>query len=260
MSKAVNRIARVLGAFSGEEPTLSLTECSRRAGLTKSTAHRLLLSLEAEGLAERSGDAWRLGPAVVTLATTRLGGLELRREALPHLRAIRSTFQSAAALAVPDGYHMLHVEQPDAPDAVGVSARLGSRVPMWASAAGMIVLAYLSDDERAARLDVEDWHRIPTETRRRIEQDVAIGAETGFCVDRGEFFDGVGSVAAGVRNSHGEPVAAIAVIESSEHLTDRHVGRVARRLQEAAGAVETAMGFRLTPVGERVLDELADHV
>jgi IclR family pca regulon transcriptional regulator len=244
MSLAVTRIASVLQTFTAEEPVLSLAECSRRSGLNKSTTHRMLQSLEEAGFTERTDDGWRLGATLVQLAMVRLGALELRREALRHLRALREAFHAAVAFSVPDGHHMLYLERLDSPDAFGVSARLGSRAPIWSGGSGKSVLAALPPEQRAERLASDEWHRLPRDVRERIDADIEDSAARGYCVDRGEFFDGIGGVAVAVRDLHGDPIAALSVIEPRERLSDERVRQVAERLMAEVAALERAMGNR----------------
>ena len=117
MTRVVDRIGQILGVFSLEQPERTLTECARAIDLNKSSTYRLLQSLEAIGLVVRDDFSWRLGPRVVTLATIRLGGFELRREAIGHLRALRGMFREAVAFSVPEGSEMIYLERLDSPDA-----------------------------------------------------------------------------------------------------------------------------------------------
>ncbi len=245
MSQAVTRIASVLDTFTVEEPVLSLAECARRCGLNKSTTHRMLLSLEEVGYTERADEGWRLGPALVGLAMVRLGTLELRREAVRHLRALRDALHASVAFSIPDGHHMLYLERLDSPDAFGVSARLASRAPLWAGGSGRAVLAALAPEERAARLNVDEWHRLPLDVRTRVEDEVEEAAVRGYAIDRGEFFDSIGGVAGAVRDPHGEPIAALSVIEPRERLTDERIALVAERVVQEVAELERAMGHRL---------------
>lgn len=244
MSQAVIRIASVLRTFSVDEPVLTLAECARRSGLNKSTTHRMLQSLEEMGFTERVDDGWRLGPTLVDLAMVRLGTLEMRREAVRHLRALRDAFHAAVAFSVPEGHHMLYLERLDSPDAFGVSARLASRAPLWSGGSGRAVLSALAPDERLERLNVDEWHRLPLEIRTRIEHDVDEATLRGYAIDRGEFFDAIGGVAAAVRDPHGEPIAALSVIEPRERLTDDRIALVGERLVEEVAMFERALGHR----------------
>lgn len=250
MTQVIERVSRILDSFTLERPELTLTECAQATGLNKSSAYRLLISLEQIGLVERRELHWRLGPKVVTLATLRLGRVELRQEAWPYLRELRSAFRAAVAFSVPDGSDMIYLERLDSPDAYGVSARLGGRAPIWAGGSGKAVLSRMDPAERELRLDVEEWRRLPKDVRQRVLKEVRNAARRGYCVDTGAFFNGIGGVAVALCDAHGDPVAALSVIVPIERLSEDYSVTIADRLLSAASELERAAG--LVPAAHRL--------
>jgi IclR family pca regulon transcriptional regulator len=243
MTQVIERAGEILDAFTPEAPEHTLTSVARATGLNKSSVYRLLVSLEAIGLIERSDNLWRLGPKTVTLANTRLGRIDLRRDAIPYLRELRTTFRAAVAFSIPEGSDMIYVERLDSPDVVGVSARLGGRAPIWAGGSGKAVLAYMTPEERELRLDVEEWRRLPKAVRGRVMSMVRFAEEHGYCVDPGEFFSGIGGVAVAIRERHGDPVAALSVIVPGEELSDTYARSLASELLRAAAELEHGLGM-----------------
>lgn len=236
--QVVARVDRMLGAFSLEHPELTLTECAEAAGLTKSSAHRLLLSLETVGMVERDGNRWRLGPRVVWLATVRLGQFELRRAAVSRLRELGRTFRAAAAFSVPDGPDMVYVERQESPEPFAASARLGGRAPIWSGAAGKAVLSRLSPSERDAHLDVDEWHRLPPQTRADVLAEIERATTRGYAVDPGTFFEGISGLAAPVCDVHGQPIAALSLILPPDRLRQNGVEGIGERLLAVAAELE----------------------
>jgi DNA-binding IclR family transcriptional regulator len=234
----------VLGAFTPERPTLTLGECAAAAELTKSSAHRLLASLESIGLVERYEASWRLGARVVRLATVRLGQVDLRQEASPRLRALGERFRAAVALSVPNGSDMIYIERHDGPDAYSPSARLGGLAPLWSGAAGRAVLARLSADERARRLAHEGWRGLPSDVQRRVSIEIDRAIERGYAADTGLFFDGIAGVAAAVCDIHGAPVAALSVIITVERRTDEFEQEMGEALVSVVTELEAILGSR----------------
>lgn len=240
MIQVVERLGRLLDSFTAETPELTLTECAEHAGLTKSSAHRLLTSLASVGLVERDGSRWRLGPRVVHLAGVRVGQFELRREALPRIRELGRVFRAAVAFSVPHGTEMVYVERQESPEPFAATAQLGARAPIWAGASGKAVLAQLSVAEREARLDVPEWHRLPKETREALLADVKAAEVRRYAVDPGTFFAGISGVAIAVRDVYGYPVAALSVILPPERLLPEQIEKIGQRLVETADALEAS--------------------
>jgi IclR family transcriptional regulator, pca regulon regulatory protein len=248
--QAVSRVALLLDAFTVERPELTLSECSAAAGLSKSSAHRFLASLEEVQFVERVESRWRLGPRVVWLATVRLGHLDLRHEAAPRLRLLGRRFHAATAFSIPSGSDMIYVERSEGPGPFGVNARLGALAPIWGGASGRAILMRLSESERAARLDAHGWRALDEAVRREILDDIDRGIETGYCFERSSrFFPGIGGVAVPIVDLHGLPVAAISVILPPSELSDdfaEEIGAallgVARELESHQAPAKPAVG------------------
>lgn len=160
---------------------------------------------------------------------------------MSHLRELRRAFRAAVAFSIPEGSEMIYVERLDSPDAVGVSARLGGRAPIWAGGSGKAVLAQMDPTEREYRLDTEEWRRLPRDVRERTVELIDRAREQGFCVDPGEFFSGIGGVAVAIREAHGDPVAALSVIVPGDQLSDRQVRAMSERLLASAAILEESI-------------------
>jgi DNA-binding IclR family transcriptional regulator len=238
VTRVVDRAGAILGAFTHEQPTLSLTECVAATGLNKSSALRLLVSLEEIGLVERVDTRWRLGPRTVELALIRRESVNLQREVVPLLRAMRDAFGMSVAYSVPDRHDMLYLERLDSPDAVGLSARLGARAPMWAGASGSAVLARLGTQERERALDTDEWRALPKRMRTAVLAEVERAQSRGFAVDRGQGQTGrtpaIAGAATALCNLLGEPVAALSVIVPPQLFDERMEARIGAHLLETA--------------------------
>ena len=239
MVQVIDRVGRILSAFTAERPVVTLTECATTAGLSRSSAHRLLSSLEQIDLVEREPGGWRLGAVVVRLADVRLGHADVRRDALPRLRKIGLDFRAAMAFSVPDGMDMVYVERIESPDAYGPSARLGARAPIWAGAAGRAVLSRLSVDERRARLHTGAFAQVPARDRELVEREIEAASKRGYAVDHGLFFEAIAGVAVAIRGRDSYPTAAISAIVSPDRLTDETEQAMAQALLELAAELET---------------------
>ena len=233
MVQVVDRVGVLLNAFSQQEPVLGLAECAERAGLSKSSAHRLLMGMVDIGLLERDpGGNWQIGDLPLRLAAIRLSHRNMRAEAGAALVQLGQRYQAATAFSVPNGHEMVYVERTDSSIPFAPSAKLGSTAAMWAGAAGRAVLAMLAPADRETRCASPEWDALPDAVRERITEEATQAAERGYSVDRGEFFDGVAGVAAALGHP-GEPVAAISLIVSPERMSaelERDMGEAVRHL------------------------------
>jgi len=211
--QSIERAFAVLGALVGGP--LGVTDVAGRTGLPKSTAARLLASLEGEGAVEQvPGETrYRLGPRIAALGS----GLRDRRGlvaiAHPTLLALAGELGEAAGLSVPDGRTVHYVDQVDSPNPVQVRDWTGSRIPMHAVSSGQVFLAHFGAPALARYL-AEPLERFTPNTRTdagALLERLRDVRREGHAWVREEFAIGITSVAAAVAGADGEVVAAVHV-------------------------------------------------
>lgn len=139
---AAQRVLSILGVFDIDNATLSLSEISRRTGLTLSTTHRLVNELRVWGALDRDADGrYSIGLRILELGTTSQG-LRLREVALPFLEDLQHAVRANIHLAVADGHDVIYIESLRAREGVPVPSRLGGRWPMHATGTGLVLLAF----------------------------------------------------------------------------------------------------------------------
>lgn len=245
--RSVRNAVRLLRCFSAEQPELGVTELSRRLGLSKSTVHLLLATLVAEGLVEQSPST---GKYRLTLALFNLGVQVLPRlgldspHVLPAMEELGRLCNEAITLGILDQDACLFLQRVESTEALRVDIRVGTRVPLHASAIGKVLLAYLPEERREALLRrLELTHVTPTtvtdpavlraELERVRRQGYAIAAE--------EVFPGITSIAAPVWNYTGQVQAGLSIAGPIGRLDPLRY-RVA--LQRSAGRLSRELGYQ----------------
>jgi len=211
--QSIERAFAVLGALA--DGPAGVTDVAAQVGLPKSTAARMLSSLEREGAVEQvPGETrYRLGPRLVALAA----GLRDRRGlvaiAHPTLTALAGELGEASGLSVPDGRTVHYVDQVDSPNPVSVRDWTGSRIPMHAVSSGQVFLAHFSGPALARYL-AEPLERFTPHTLTdagALLERLRDVRRDGHAWVRDEFAEGITSVAAPVAGADGEIVAAVHV-------------------------------------------------
>jgi DNA-binding IclR family transcriptional regulator len=140
---SVARAIALLDALAESDDGGRVNELARRIGVNPSTASRLLGTLEAGGLVERSpGGPYRLGLKLVALSDRVLGQLDVRDLARPRLTWLVQETGETATLSVPGGGQAITVDFVPSPSSVASLARLGRPSVAHATAAGKVMLAF----------------------------------------------------------------------------------------------------------------------
>jgi DNA-binding IclR family transcriptional regulator len=145
-SPAVGSVARaiaLLDAVAASDGEARVGELARRIGVNPSTASRLLSTLAAGGLVERTpGGPYRLGLKLVALSDRVLAQLDVRERARPWLTWLVQETGETATLSVPGGGQAITVDFVPSPSSVVSLARLGRPSVAHATAAGKVMLAF----------------------------------------------------------------------------------------------------------------------
>jgi DNA-binding IclR family transcriptional regulator len=140
---SVARAIALLDAVAESDSGARVGELARRIGVNPSTASRLLSTLEAGGLLERSPDGpYRLGLKLVALADRVLGQLDVRDRGRPWLIWLVQETGETATLSLPGGGEAITVDFVPSPSSVVSLARLGRPSVAHATAAGKVMLAF----------------------------------------------------------------------------------------------------------------------
>src|SRR3954452_22526702 len=131
--QGLERGLAVIQAFSREAPAMTLSEVARRTGISRATARRILLTLEALGFVRCDGRAFSLSPRVLSLGWAYLSSLSLWEIARPFMEDLSAEMQetcSATTLDLPDIVFVARVPAPRR--ILMMSLDVGSRLPAYA--------------------------------------------------------------------------------------------------------------------------------
>ncbi|OGN82111.1 MAG: hypothetical protein A2X23_08645 [Chloroflexi bacterium GWC2_73_18] len=232
----------------GERERIGLADAARAAEVSKSTAYRLLATLEAAGLVERLPEGgYRAGLEAVRWAMQLMAQLDVRTTAAPYLRQLWERTGETANLALLREGRLVYVEILESALPFRMADVPGSAAPLHATALGKAVAVHLDPHRLAGLLGPEPYPALTVHTattwrdlRARLDETRA----RGFAVDREEVALGVTCVAAPIL-ARDEVVGAISVSGPRARLTDARLAEVAEQVLAAAHQVSQ----RLSPRG-----------
>ena len=134
----VDKAAGVLAAV--ERSPQSLAELVAVTGLSRATAHRLAVALEAHGLVRRDEDGrFMLGLRLIGLGHAAAEALPGWRDARPALAWLQERTGESVQLYVRDGDVRVCVESLEAPHELRTIVPVGARLPLDRGSAGRVL-------------------------------------------------------------------------------------------------------------------------
>lgn len=188
----------------------TLAQLVEGTGLSRATAHRLAVALEAHGMLRRSEDGrFALGLHLVALGRTAAEQFPLAAAARPAMASLRDATGESVQLYVPDGDVRVCVAALESPHGLRTIVPVGAALPMDVGSAGRVLNG---------------------------ERDRA-----GWLQTVGEREPGVASVSAPVHGSGGEVIAAVSVSGPIDRMGRAPGRRHGAAVLDAAAAIGRAV-------------------
>ncbi|MBD3782009.1 MAG: IclR family transcriptional regulator [Micrococcales bacterium] len=245
---SVRNAVRVLKAFSSRRRDYGVTELARALGMTTSTVHRLLRTLQSEHLVEQDPETgrYRLGLAVYDLVAASSPGYDLSEAVLPPMTMLRNRTGETTQLAVLDGREVVYVERLQSMHSLRMFLDVGRRNWAHSTSTGKVLLAHLEPSVLDRTL--EGWDppsRTPfTVTDLAVlRRQLAQIRHQGWAHNVDESEIGATSIGAPVRDVSGQVVAALSVVGPSPRM-DQDLAAIRQAVVEAAAVASRRLGHR----------------
>jgi DNA-binding IclR family transcriptional regulator len=243
--RSINRAIRILKCFNLNERKFTLTEISKKVGLPKSTASRLLLTLESEGFISKNikTNYYQLGNAVYYLGIIAKENIDLRRISNPIMEDICRVTKETVNLYLLENNEKICFNQVESPLAIKRYVKIGDLSPIWYGATGKVILSYL---------DKNIWHVNEKELKKYTEKTIIDPQEfikelikirnKGYAISVGEKESDVGCVAAPIFNEDRMVIGCISVSGPTYRFpkdTDYFVSLIV----DGAGKISKELGY-----------------
>lgn len=243
-TQAIDRAAQLLTLVLNSDEPVGVGDLARAAELPKSTASRLVSSLERHGLVRRNGARGKVqaGPAILRFAHRGVVERNLVELAQAPLDALAAYSGETVNLAVPGTRGVEHLAQVDSRHFLGTGQWVGRTVDYHTTAVGKILVAYGAAElphgrlARTAPATVVDRHALAKEFERIREE--------GFASAVDELEPGLTAIAAPVHGPTGDVIAALAISGPTLRLTADRVAELKPILTKEAATLSTRLGHR----------------
>jgi DNA-binding IclR family transcriptional regulator len=237
--QSIDRAAELLEAIAAAPEPETAPALADACGLNRSTAWRILATLEHHRLVDRDPDSnrYRLGFAVLKLAAA-AGQEPLVRLAHPVLRRLADATGETVNLAVARRLELVYADQVQARHVMAPNW-LGHPVPLHATSTGKAFLAALPPAELDAivRAGLERFTDTTITAPRALRAELDDVRERGYAVSRGELEPPLWGVSAVACDASGRPIAVVSVWGADARVRDR-LDALGAQAARAAGELE----------------------
>jgi IclR family acetate operon transcriptional repressor len=245
-TKTLDRALTVLLEIAERgERGMTLSECAAVLGYSKPTTHRILQTLTRREFLREDRGTFTLGVTNLRLGIEFLESIDLRREALPMLRALAESTGETAHLGRLSGSDVVYIEKVESSHAVRMYSRVGDTMPAYSTGIGKAVLAFLDDAEierhLPARLTARATNTITD--RDALREELRRTRERGFSFDDVENEEGIRCTGAPVFDHTGRVQAAISVAGPATRMTVNRLHELGPQVRAQAELVSARLGY-----------------
>ena len=252
---ALQRGLRLLNFFANAEKGLTASQVAKISGLPVSTVHRFLVNLESSSFLNCSDvGIYHLGLGCFSLGQAALAQLDIRRLSLPYLQKLNQQTRETVHLTVRHGLAAVYVEKLDSSEPLRIYSRIGAAVPLYCSAVGKVLLAYMPPQELANIIPQLELKRMSANTIGSIQElqtHLQKVRRNGYACDLEEKEPHIRCIAAPVWDHSGMVNASLSITGPAVRMSMTRLRELAPLIQEAGAKISSELGYQASMQTQR---------
>lgn len=235
----------VIRTFERGAEQLTLSQVASRTDLTRGSARRFLLTLEALGYVAQDGNTFRLTPKVLDLGYAYLSSLPLSEKAQPFMKGIVDQIDESCSMAVLEGQDVVYIARVPPRHLFTIPVQVGTRMPAYVNAMGRVLLAALPDEELSRSLREMHPRQLTALTitdPKKLHGVLMDVRKKGYALPEDEVYEGRRSLAVPIRDREGRTVASINISAMNSRASkERFLKEFLPLLQQAAKEIGSSL-------------------
>lgn len=247
--QSVERAISILECFTGNRVELSLTEIAEQTGLNRSTTYGIVNTLALGGFLEQDPGSrlYRLGIRLFEYGNLVGSRIDLRAEALPYCRQLASDYRQVAHLAIRSGDEIVYIDKVNEPSMSIAYSYVGKRAPMYCTAVGKAMLAFMDDAfiddylQRTALLPLTENTIIQPD---ELKDELRLIRTRTYALDNEEVEIGLTCVGAPVFDHKGRVAAAISTSGVTSVMTKERIASITNDILSYSKTISSRLGYQ----------------
>ena len=242
--QVLDRSISLLRRIADSPEPLNANQLAQLCKLNRTTAWRILTTLEQHGLIERDPftQHYTISLELGRLAASASSG-RLLRSSRAVLEGLADETGEQVSLGIPTVYGFNFVEHVQPRSSTQIPRWLSPSGPLHATASGKVFLSFLPPDERAALLQgpLERFTPNTIVTAVELEEQVRRAVVDGYAVGNAEYNSLSSAVCAPVTDLEGHLVAVVSLWGPSQRLDLAVLRQIGPQVRDAAALIETRL-------------------
>ena len=248
--QSVDRTLTILEVLSDCNDGLGITEISSLVNLHKSTVHRLLSTLIYKGyvVQDEESSKYKITFKLFELGSKKVHKLDLLEISRPYTKMLMESVNEVVHLIIREETDIVYIDKVEANNTISMASRIGKRNPMYCTATGKAILAYLPEEEIREVWNKSKIVKLTKKTNTDFilfKKELQEVKKNGYAIDDEENEIGVKCVGAPIFNIKGEVVAAISVTGPVTRITDDKIDFISNEVMKCTNQISKEMGYKL---------------
>jgi DNA-binding IclR family transcriptional regulator len=237
--RSVARALEILSLLTERRPVLTIRDIVAETGLAKTTAIRLVQTLDQCNLVWATENGYMAGPGLWRWAHLARTSWELPPEIREMMRHMTATLQETVNVYVVKDLQRVCIAHEESPRALRHVINVGDDFPLWSGASAKVLLAGSTPEFVERVLAAAPTGELD---KQQLRAGVAKAARDGAAISHGERESGVSAVAVPVFNRGGTVIAALSLSGATSRFVDERIPELTAALRKAAAEM-TERGF-----------------
>lgn len=238
----VGKALEVLDQVASFGRPVRFSELLAESSFPKATLYRFVQTLTSQGMLSLDAERGTYAPGVrlLRLAHSAWKTASLAPIAMPHLDRLSAEVGETVHLAQLDHAQVIYVDKRNAADPVQMFSQSGKVGPAYCTGVGKVMLAHLPEDELAAILKQQSFHRFTATTHtspESLRRELADIRANGYGFDREEHEPGIICVAVPILTNKTRALGALSVTSTTTRTNLAGLESLVPRIKSVADAI-----------------------
>lgn len=255
---SVSSVLKVFGILQalGEEHEIGVTELSQRVMMSKSTVYRFLQTMKTLGYVRQEGenDKYSLTLKLFDLGAKALQHVDLIRIADQQMRILSKETKETIHLGAMEDEGIVYLHKIDSMYNLRMYSRVGRRNPLYSTAIGKVLLAWLDEADIREILKPVVYERKTVNTLMSADEllaELVFVREHGFSEDNEEQEEGLRCVGVPVYDRFGHVIAGLSISFPTIRFNESELAHYVGLLHQAAANISLQLGLSEYPFSKK---------